>query len=603
MKIQKLSAKRFRGIVDSEIEFGKGLNILVGPNNCGKSSILAGLYIAFQFLQANNGASGWKKKGNRLKGVTLRDPLIPIPDLSYLSNNLKKSSHAQDRIELEIVTDIESFVAWATFSGYNMNVYASKEMNKEVSKNCVDKFKKILKQSPTFIPLFSGVIASEEHKTDRVTEYYSKTGKASEILRNKFLQLQINYPQRLEKVKKYIKSKFNLDFTNSIVDELGVHVRTHYVENNEHPKKDEDFDISALGSGFQQILHLLLYIFSEDTDIILIDEPDAHLHRSMQRILFELLYEISEKENKQIIIATHSFEFIQLSMKYQDAKLFLIDKTMPKQKPIKEYNEFLRDLYLQGIINENDLKNNSTRFLVCEDKNEGREIYESFLNLFNPEWKIKGYPFIFISGQGSGGNERHYHSLLLKAVEDTSLKAIILNDNDGLEEGYFSKVEEKKTKGQVLWKYLPVFEAENLLLNLTIIKKAIEKKYSDKDELNLFKIDKEYLKGIIRTVSSDDDIKSHFRQSAGDKIKKYYNEIGVTYGDSQSISEKLQKEIYKLSFDDMLNKIPGKEVLGGLLRKLQEERGININYKDILNSFTKNDVPTWFFQMIEDLMQ
>ena len=45
MYLKKLHVKNFRGIKDSEIHFNKGLNILIGPNNSGKTTIIDALRI------------------------------------------------------------------------------------------------------------------------------------------------------------------------------------------------------------------------------------------------------------------------------------------------------------------------------------------------------------------------------------------------------------------------------------------------------------------------------------------------------------------------------------------------------------------------------
>jgi len=150
MILKNIEIKKFRGISDSNICFDNGLNILVGPNNCGKSSILEAIYMGFQFLKANNGISSYHKAKKKLKGVNLRDPLIAIPDLSYLAYDLKKSAFPEDRIELNIETDIESFKTWATFSGHNMNVYAGKDLKSIGSESYRKKISLILEKPPNF---------------------------------------------------------------------------------------------------------------------------------------------------------------------------------------------------------------------------------------------------------------------------------------------------------------------------------------------------------------------------------------------------------------------------------------------------------------------
>ena len=70
-------------------------------------------------------------------------------------------------------------------------------------------------------------------------------------------------------------------------------------------------DIMVEGSGFLQWLSVFTYVLNKDIDILLLDEPDAHLHTSLQIDLLKKLIEISEKIDKQIFITSHSSEIIK----------------------------------------------------------------------------------------------------------------------------------------------------------------------------------------------------------------------------------------------------------------------------------------------------
>lgn len=65
------------------------------------------------------------------------------------------------------------------------------------------------------------------------------------------------------------------------------------------------------GSGFLQWLSVYTYALNKDIDVLLLDEPDAHLHCSLQMLLVSKLQNFIEKNNKQILIATHSTEIIK----------------------------------------------------------------------------------------------------------------------------------------------------------------------------------------------------------------------------------------------------------------------------------------------------
>ncbi|MBI5038061.1 MAG: AAA family ATPase [Candidatus Kerfeldbacteria bacterium] len=116
-------------------------------------------------------------------------------------------------------------------------------------------------------------------------------------LQNVYKKFQHDYPHRYREFKKSIekhfpKIKLSDDFfRRTVVHEGGV---------------DRTFE--RLGDGFQQIFTILLYFFHPQYTILLLEEPEIHLHPA----LVKRLYSILEKENDgdQIFITTHSPLFI-----------------------------------------------------------------------------------------------------------------------------------------------------------------------------------------------------------------------------------------------------------------------------------------------------
>jgi predicted ATP-dependent endonuclease of OLD family len=71
-------------------------------------------------------------------------------------------------------------------------------------------------------------------------------------------------------------------------------------------KGNHAISIEQSASGLQEVLYLLITIIGEDGKILLLDEPELHLHPTMQKKIQNLLVESKEKRNNQIILITHS---------------------------------------------------------------------------------------------------------------------------------------------------------------------------------------------------------------------------------------------------------------------------------------------------------
>lgn len=127
-----------------------------------------------------------------------------------------------------------------------------------------------------------------------------------------------------------------------------------------------------LSSGEKNFLYLVMSFFTNDfgDGIVLIDEPELHLHLSMQKKFYEIVLEISGKKNLQIIISTHSSVFVSSES---------ISKNSDKNESTNKVFRFFKDKNGTQIINPQNIDNkekdliqilsytNSSRIFFCDD--------------------------------------------------------------------------------------------------------------------------------------------------------------------------------------------------------------------------------------------
>ena len=70
-------------------------------------------------------------------------------------------------------------------------------------------------------------------------------------------------------------------------------------------------DLMVEGAGFLQWLSVFALATDPDIDVLLLDEPDAHLHSSLQEQLLDSLRDVAAATGKQMLIATHSAEILR----------------------------------------------------------------------------------------------------------------------------------------------------------------------------------------------------------------------------------------------------------------------------------------------------
>lgn len=108
------------------------------------------------------------------------------------------------------------------------------------------------------------------------------------------------YPSNLDKFKEYLKKHFpKISASKNAMD-----VR---YENEGLYEGDRRVTIDRLGSGFRRVFTILLYVFHPQYSLVMIGEPETHLHPA---IIKKLLWAMQNSDSGQILFTTHSPLFV-----------------------------------------------------------------------------------------------------------------------------------------------------------------------------------------------------------------------------------------------------------------------------------------------------
>jgi len=171
--------------------------------------------------------------------------------------------------------------------------------------------------------------------------------------------------------------------------------------------------VQDLSSGERVLVSLVLWIFnSEDLTtfpkILLLDEPDAHLHPEMVTKLLYVLYDVLYKKfNVKIVMTTHSPTTVALA---NEDCLYLVDNKkegfefitqIEKDNALEILTEFLPNLSI-------DYKNQKQVF--CESPTDVK-YYQSIHNKFIAEVS-DCYKYYFIANSAGKGNCSQVYSIV-----------------------------------------------------------------------------------------------------------------------------------------------------------------------------------------------
>ena len=172
-----------------------------------------------------------------------------------------------------------------------------------------------------FVPPMSGLETEEPLYARReFVNLRLSQGRPGEVLRNILVEAN-GTAAAWTALTRSIKQLFG--YTLIPPETQGAHIVAEYESVAGGPR----FDVGSAGSGFQQVLMLLTYLNARPGAVLLLDEPDAHLHVILQAAIYTELRAVAARQGSQLIIATHS-EVVIDSVEPEELCVFLAKPQM-----------------------------------------------------------------------------------------------------------------------------------------------------------------------------------------------------------------------------------------------------------------------------------
>lgn len=180
-------------------------------------------------------------------------------------------------------------------------------------------------------------------------------------------------------------------------------------------KEGKEFYINQASSGEKEIINFLLgvFAFNINNGIIIIDEPELHLHPRWQNVLLDLFIELSILTNNQFILSTHSPTFINDKSYNHIFRIYKDESNVSKEITLKDSGLFkLRDI-LHIVNSTNNEKIFFADVVLLVEGITDRLVFQKILNeqieIANATRIIE---IVEIKGKSNVDNFKHFLSTL-----------------------------------------------------------------------------------------------------------------------------------------------------------------------------------------------
>ena len=275
--------------------------VLIGPNNCGKTSVLQAIALWSIGLRTwrmeSENSKAEKRKGKALNRLSILS--VPVPKTRHFWHNLKAGNKP---LQITVAVDVKGQPAPVTmiFRHHPSDELVHCEPAPDTLAN-KEAFEAAARLDVSLLYPMSGISADEAVILPKRIEFLMGRGSTAEVLRNICLQVFEKTPEDWQDISGLMQRLFHVQLGTPKGNEKGG-VDLAYVQEG----TTGEMDLGLSGRGFQQMLLIFAHLHLHKGSVLLIDEPDAHLEILRQQQVFVLLRDIAHKNGCQVVIVTHS---------------------------------------------------------------------------------------------------------------------------------------------------------------------------------------------------------------------------------------------------------------------------------------------------------
>ena len=352
---KNIEIQKFRGLNHLKVDDLARVNIFLGHNNSGKSTVLEALMLLMGMSNPD--------MVQRINYTRTRNLFSSFNDVRYIFYNL----------DINNIPEIQALQCDGIHRNLKLNLTYSFDENESLTQSQIP-----TSETKTFLNTLNMYFSISSKET--TTSYHSSvTFNQGSVTRRKiaegyleknsasFLSADLTANNTANDLAELIKRKKKdlilermtmFDPRINAIETIGTEIFIGF------EGMSELLPISMTGDGLRRYLSIVASSANTTNNIILIDEIDNGLHYSAYKKLWESIFALATETNKQVFITTHSeetlrhlYQMLEENPQYQEAfRLYTIEQTVNKNHQAYKYtyDEFKdacqNDVELRSIV-------------------------------------------------------------------------------------------------------------------------------------------------------------------------------------------------------------------------------------------------------------
>ncbi len=304
--IKSFQAKNFRGFEEISVEPLGRVNLFVGKNGCGKTSLLEAMALC-------------------VNPTILSDDQIVTYRVKNLEHWLFSNGDMQSDIELHAELLPSGFIntsVWGSdfdkerfISTSERSEIVMKKLNESYAKYPQIKSKRYIEFNQT-APTLEIQLESSNIIHDKGMIVSNRGSNKPPVCRffSSNIPLEQNTLASLYSKLAVDKSEASLIEALQLIQPKAVDIRLTVVDGTEHLFLDigasHRMPIEIMGGGITRLLEIILGIINSGDGYVFVDEIENGFHYSIQQKLWETIFSTAKKSNVQVFATTHSWECV-----------------------------------------------------------------------------------------------------------------------------------------------------------------------------------------------------------------------------------------------------------------------------------------------------